>query len=102
MADFKRKTLLLASGKQIKLFGNSVAIGKNLQIGEGYAPNLFSSLEENQEGKTAVTISNPHKLTADELHDLADYNIQLWMKLKANVRKYGPGDPKVFSSDPAN
>ena len=39
MAEFKRRTLFLSSGKQIKLFGNSIAIGKSLEIGEGYAPN---------------------------------------------------------------
>ena len=100
MADFKRKTLLLASGKQLKLYGNSVAIGKTLQIGEGYAPNLFSCLDSGQEEGTSLTVSNPHKLTADELHDLADYNIQLWMNLKANLRKFGVADPKIFSSDP--
>ena len=41
MAEFKRKTFLLSTGKQIKLFGNSIAIGKSLEIGEGYAPNIF-------------------------------------------------------------
>ncbi|WP_298737868.1 hypothetical protein [uncultured Chitinophaga sp.] len=45
MTDFKRRTLILNSGKQIKLFGNSIAIGKSLQIGEGYAPNIFSCME---------------------------------------------------------
>ena len=45
MTDFKRRTLYLNSGKQIKLFGNSIAIGKSLEVGEGYAPNLFSFFE---------------------------------------------------------
>lgn len=35
MTDFKRRTLFLSTGKQIKLFGNSMAIGKSLEIGEG-------------------------------------------------------------------
>jgi len=26
----------------VKLFGNSIAIGKSPEIGEGYAPNIFS------------------------------------------------------------
>ncbi|HEY1872557.1 MAG TPA: hypothetical protein VGG71_15950 [Chitinophagaceae bacterium] len=96
MADFKRKTFLLSSGKQIKFFGNSMAIAKNLQIGEGYAPNIFSCLEGYPEGKVASSVSNPYKLTADEIYDMADYNIQLWMNLKANVRKFGPDDPRIF------
>jgi hypothetical protein len=97
MADFKRKALVLASGKQIKLFGNSVAIGKNLQIGEGYAPNIFSCLEEQPESKTGFIVSNPYKLTVEEIHDLADYNIQLRMNLKSGTRKYGINDPKIFT-----
>jgi hypothetical protein len=99
MADFKRNTLLLGSGKQIKLFGNSMAIGKNLQIGEGYAPNIFSCLKVEPESKAGSIVSNPYKLNAEELHDLADYNIQLWMNLKANIRKYGPDNPKIFNGE---
>jgi len=63
MAEFKRRTLLLSSGKQIKLFGSSVAIGKSLEIGEGYAPNIFSSISNQSEGKTPGVVSNPHQLT---------------------------------------
>ena len=102
MADFKRKTFLLSSGKQIKFYGNSMAIAKNLQIGEGYAPNIFSCLEERPEGKSGSTVSNPYRLTADEIYDMADYNIQLWMNLKANVRKFGPDDPRIFSGESTN
>ncbi len=45
MADLKRRTLQLSSGKQIKLYGNSVAINKSLEIGEGYAPNILSLVD---------------------------------------------------------
>ena len=100
MADLKRRTLQLSSGKQIKLFGNSVAISKTLEIGEGYAPNILSLIEEQSEAKTSGGLSNPHKLTVDELMELADYNIQLWMDLKTNVRKHGLNSPKIFTQDP--
>ncbi|WP_315819362.1 hypothetical protein [Paraflavitalea speifideaquila] len=43
MADLKRKPLSLSSGKLLKLYGNSIAISKSLEIGEGYAPNIFPS-----------------------------------------------------------
>lgn len=99
MAELKRRTFLLSTGKQIKLFGSSMAIGKSLEIGEGYAPNIFSCIEEQPEGKNISNVSNPHKLTADELMELADYNIQLWMDLKANIRKYGLNNPKIFNQD---
>jgi hypothetical protein len=43
MADSKKKVLLLNSGKHVKLYGTSLAIGKSLQIGQGYAPNVFAA-----------------------------------------------------------
>ena len=56
MAEFKRRTLTLSTGKQIKLYGNSIGIGKSLEVAEGYAPNIFShiSKEEQALGATAV------------------------------------------------
>ena len=101
MADLKRRTLQLSSGKQIKLFGSSVAISKSLEIGEGYAPNILSLIEEQPDGKGSGGLSNPHKLTVDELMDLADFNIQLWMDLKAGLRRYNGLDPKVFGQEAA-
>src|SRR5450432_113323 len=46
MTDLKRRTLFLTTGKQIRLFGNSMAIGKSLEVGEGSAPNIFSCISE--------------------------------------------------------
>jgi hypothetical protein len=99
MADLKRRTLQLSSGKQVKLFGNSVAISKSLEIGEGYAPNILSVIEEQPDHKTPAGLSNPHKLTVDELMELADFNIQLWMDLKAGLRRYGQLDLKIFGQE---
>ena len=121
MTDFKRRTLILNSGKQIKLFGNSIAIGKSLQIGEGYAPNIFSCAEQQQsvkatadaakvqqenklaneppQKKMVTNMINPYNLTEVEIFEIADYNIRLWMDLKDNIRRYGAGSPKVFNRD---
>lgn len=101
MADLKRRTLQLSSGKQIKLFGNSIAISKSLEIGEGYAPNILSIVEDQTDNKIPTSLSNPHRLTVDELMDLADFNIQLWMDLKAGLRRYGQVDPKLFGQEVA-
>lgn len=121
MTDFKRRTLILNSGKQIKLFGNSIAIGKSLQVGEGYAPNVFSCVEQQQEiktgadvnkqlqenksaneqpsRKTVINVVNPYHLSEAEIFEIADYNIRLWLDLKDNIRKYGVNSPKVFNRD---
>lgn len=99
MADFKRRTLSLSTGKQIKLFGNSLAIGKSLEIGEGGAPNIFSCFTGQDVGKSGSIVSNPYKLTADELHEIADYNIQLWIELKNNIRLYGINNTQLFNTE---
>ncbi len=121
MTDLKKRALVLNSGKQIKLFGNSLAIAKSLQIGEGYAPNIFSCTEQQQlvtaganssagslenkptstatKTKTVISMANPYQLTEDELFEIADYNIRLWMDLKDRIRKYGADNPKVFNRD---
>lgn len=99
MADIKRRTLILSSGKQIKLFGNSIAIGKSLEIGEGYAPNILAVGSVVSNDKATPAISNPHKLSGEEIMELADYNMQLWMDLKNNIRKYGLDSAKVFDGD---
>src|ERR1700744_3559517 len=99
MADLKRRTLQLSSGKQVKLFGNSVAIAKSLEIGEGGPPNILSIIEEQPDDKIPAGLSNPHRLTVDELMDLADFNIQLWMDLKAGLRRYGQVDAKIFGQE---
>ena len=99
MAQFRRRTLFLSTGKHIKLFGNSLAIGKSLEIGEGYAPNIFSAAPENQTEIASSKIANPFQLTSGELMEIADFNIQLWMDLKANIRKFGVDDAKLFNQE---
>jgi len=121
MTDFKRRTLYLSTGKQIKLFGSSIAIGRSLEIGEGSAPNIFSCFEQQPEErivpdigkepqeekavkekpvkKSTIAVLNPYKLTAIELMEIADYNIRLWLDLKDNIRKLGINNPKIFNNE---
>lgn len=102
MADFKRRTLTLSTGKQIKLFGNSLAIGKSLEIGEGGAPNIFSCFSDIDSGKFSLTVTNPYKLTAEELHEIADFQIQLWIELKNRIRDFGISSTKIFNTEKQN
>ncbi|HRP54773.1 hypothetical protein [Agriterribacter sp.] len=121
MADFKRRTLTLSSGKQIKLYGNSMAIGSSLEVGEGAAPNILSFFEEQPEekananlsvslsedkpakpqsaAKTSATVLNPHRLTVMEILEIADFNIGLWMQLKDNIRRHGLSNPRIFNRE---
>jgi hypothetical protein len=99
MAELKRQTFQFTSGKQIRLHGNSFFVNKSLEIGEGFVPNLFSLFEEQTVGRPSISVSNLHKLTPEEIQELADYNIRLWLDLKDNIRKYGVNSPKVFNRE---
>ncbi|MFT3704789.1 MAG: hypothetical protein QM802_20660 [Agriterribacter sp.] len=121
MAALKRRTLQLSTGKQIKLFGNSLAINSALEIGEGAAPNIFSFFEEQgvEDSSTDPTkdttdvktpkpkvmkkpsavVSNPHRLTRQELEEIADYNIRLWMDLKDKLRAHPINDINIFNRE---
>ncbi|TYR37397.1 hypothetical protein FXV77_05160 [Sphingobacterium phlebotomi] len=96
MAELKKRILTLDSGKTIKLWGNSLAIGKSLEIAEAYAPNIFFYAVTQNGDKATPVVSNPHGLTRDELLELADYSIRLWMDFKDAIRKHGINNVKVF------
>jgi hypothetical protein len=99
MAELKKRILSLSTGRQIKLYGNSLAVGKSLEIGEGYAPNVLSFYPDASTDKASMTVNNPYKFTAEEIQEIADYNIRLWMELKDNLRKHGIGSNKIFNKE---
>ncbi|QES88724.1 hypothetical protein [Rhizosphaericola mali] len=113
MADIKRRILGFSTGKQIKLYGNSLSIGNDLQIGEGGAPNLLSfqeavmnknlSSSKEEESKTEVKkkamVINSNNFSKEEIFELADYAIGLWMDLKDSIRRNGLDNPKIFKKD---
>lgn len=99
MAEMKRRTILFSTGKQIKLFGNSIGIGKTLEIGEGYMPNILSAGTEGDPEDETAMVNNPHKLSREEIMELADFMMQLWLQLKENLRKNGLTSPKIFAKD---
>lgn len=98
MADIKKRVLVFSSGRQLKLYGGSIAIGKSLEIGEGYAPNILSCVS-GEADKGAMVVSNPYRLTAEELQELADFNIRMWMDLKDNIRKHGIDSSRIFNRE---
>lgn len=96
MAEFKRRTLKFSTGKQVTLYGNSISIGRTLEVGEGNIPNILAlPIDPGTDGK----IQNPQRLTADEVMELADYMTRLWLDLKENIRKHGLESPKIFMGE---
>ena len=96
MAELKRRVLKFSTRKQVKLYGNSIGIGRTLEIGEGYAPNMLAGNPEVASDKSAAKVNNPYHLTQEEIMELADYMMALWLQLKENIRKYGAESAKVF------
>ncbi|TXJ24883.1 MAG: hypothetical protein E6Q24_15155 [Chitinophagaceae bacterium] len=101
MAEIKRRILSLSTGKQIRLFGNSLGIGKTLELGEGYAPNILSSSTGMPGEEGPPTVNNPYGLTEAEIMEVADYMMTLWLQLKESIRKYGLKDARIFIKDTA-
>ncbi|NLR68533.1 hypothetical protein HGH92_29785 [Chitinophaga varians] len=96
MAEIKKRILSFMSGKKVKLFGICIGISPSLEIGECYVPNVFSH-KNNVDGESPIGIGNPSNLSKDELMELADYNIRLWLDFKENIRKHGIESVKVFN-----
>lgn len=97
MTALKNRTLKLSTGKKVKLYGTSIGISDTLEIGEGYAPNLLALNPEVKTDKnTSLHVHNPNRFTAEELMELSDYMMQLWLQLKLNIRKYGTESCRLF------
>ncbi|HEY0298485.1 MAG TPA: hypothetical protein VGB84_04620 [Arachidicoccus sp.] len=93
MAELRKRLLKFSTGKQIILYGNSIGIGKSLEVGECIIPNILALPLD---ADTEQTIQNPQHLTADEVMELADFMTGLWLQLKENIRTHGLSNPKIF------
>lgn len=91
--------MVISSGRQVKLFGNSIGISKSLELGEIYAPNVLSVSVENASEQNPAVVSNPYKFTEAEIQEIADYYIRLWIDLKDAVRKHGVNSVKIFNRE---
>jgi hypothetical protein len=100
MAVIKKRVLILSGGKHIKLQGISLCIANSLEVGEGFTRNILYFDPDHANDTTGALVSNPHSLTQDELMEVADYMISLWMQLKEKVRQHGMKSPDIFKRNP--
>lgn len=99
MAELKKRVLHLSTGKQIKLFGNSLSIGKSLEIGEGVSPNILHIAQRGEAVGHDIRISNPYNLNELEVMEIADFNMRLWLDLKERIRQHGISSVKIFNKE---
>lgn len=100
MALIKKRALILSSGKQIKLQGITLCISSSLEVGEGFTRNLLFFDSDQVKDPAGAEVSNPYHLTHDELMEVSDYMISLWMQLKEKVRQHGMKSPEIFKRNP--
>lgn len=96
MAVIKKRVLQLSTGKQIKLSGLALCITNSLEVGEGFTRSLLYFDEDKPKESSATAIGNPHGLTQEELMEVADYCIGLWMQLKDRIRQHGIKSGEIF------
>src|ERR1700753_2062477 len=97
MAKLKKDSVVFSSGRQINIPGGIVSINKSLELSDYYSRNILFPDPAFKTDKAVEPVQNIHKLTNQELIELADNMIYLWMNLKDNVRKYGIKSPEIFS-----
>lgn len=99
MATIKKRELVLSNGRKIKLDGHSICIANTLEIGEGFTRSILRYEEAPKESGGGI-VANPYQLTTDEVMEVSDYMISLWMQLKDRIRTYGLKSPDIFKRNP--
>ncbi|WP_346319371.1 hypothetical protein [Chitinophaga sp. YIM B06452] len=97
MAILKNNTLVLQTGKQIKLMGETIAIGPTLEIGEGYSPRLLFFDPDSAYDSDISPVSNSYSFTEEEIVEVLDYIIAMATLSKSNIRRYGMKNPAIFN-----
>ncbi|MVT07736.1 hypothetical protein [Chitinophaga tropicalis] len=100
MAVIKKRVLQLSTGKQVKLSGMTLCITSFLEVGEGFTRNILYSDEDRPKEASPSPVANPYGLTQDEIMEMADYCIGLWMQLKDRIRQHGIKSPEIFRRNP--
>jgi hypothetical protein len=100
MASIKKRILILSNGRQIKLEGHCICISNTLEIGEGFTRSILRYEEAPKDAGGTGSVANPNHLTADELMEISDYIIGLWMQLKDKIRSHGVNSADIFKRSP--
>ncbi|MEC5143058.1 hypothetical protein [Chitinophaga sp. 212800010-3] len=91
MAIVKKDTIVFSNGREITAPGGIISITRTLELSDYYSRNVFFL---DSSGK----VINIYQLTKDELIEIADLMIQLWMELKDNVRQADITSPTIFKT----
>jgi len=96
MAILKKNSILFTNGREIKVPGGILSITRSLELADYFSRNVLYYEPEHKKNKEIAPVGNIHDLTKDELIEVSDCMIQLWMELKDNVRKHGITSEDIF------
>lgn len=99
MATIKNSILFLSSGRQVPISCGNLIIHLTLELRTGWSSDFLVLNKQKIPGEQMSEVSNPYNLTKEDIHEAADYMINLCMKLKDNVRSYGLESAKVFNAE---
>ncbi len=97
MANVKKDQMSFENGRQLTIPGGIVSISKSLELADYYSRSILFYDPISKTNKAVEPVQNIYNLTGNELIELADNMIRLWIDLKDNVRKYGIKSPEIFN-----
>ena len=97
MAILKKDMITFSNGRQIKVPGGIFSIISTLELADYYSRLVFFFDHDSKGNKDVPAVKNIYNLSKEELIEVADCMIMLWIDLKDSVRKYGINNPEIFN-----
>lgn len=97
MATFKKDSITFSNGRQVDIPGGIISITRTLELADYYSRNILFFDYASKTNKQVEPVRNIYNLSRDELIEVADCMIQLWIDLKDNTRKMGIENPDIFN-----
>lgn len=97
MATIKKDCIIFSNGRQVDIPGGIISITRTLELNDYYSRNILFYDYASRSNKQLESVRNIYNLTTEELVELADCMIQLWIDLKDNARKLGMNNPEIFN-----
>ena len=97
MATLKKDGMLFSNGREISIPNGILSITRSLELADYYSRNILFFDPASKTDKQVEPVKNIYDLTKDELIEVADCMIQLWINLKDNTRKHGIKSAEIFN-----
>lgn len=97
MATIKKDSIIFSGGKQIDIPGGIISITKSLELSDYYSRSILFYDYASKVNKSLQPVRNIYNLDREDIIEIADCMIQLWIDLKDNVRKLGIENPDIFN-----